>query len=222
MKSSIAIITLWLFLSEHSYAQQVEVGLSFGSSVSNIDFHHTSEVTTDDDKEFQTYWNSNFGINLSASISKKNWYLKSEIGFLKINSHFTINYQYDEGFGSEKGSIATFLTNQKIYFSIAPQFRKQYSSTLLKFSGGPLITSDISNVMTSRNSVLLPKSSPLGFKIETGLVYNIKNIGFEFNIGYVKIGQSILQNFWHPKISYNLIMASFGVVYSISSESSME
>ncbi|MBK8112883.1 MAG: hypothetical protein IPK46_22585 [Saprospiraceae bacterium] len=95
--------------------------------------------------------------------------------------------------------MLSYLTNQKIYFSIAPQYRIELSSAVFKISAGPMITSDIFNVLTTSNSILLPKSSPPGFKIETGIQYNFKNIGAEFNIGYAKIGQSELQNRWHPK-----------------------
>ncbi|MBK7789487.1 MAG: hypothetical protein IPO65_16665 [Saprospiraceae bacterium] len=218
MKRKLLPCIACLFFWNLSYSQHLEIGLGFGNNKSNIDFHHSSKVTTDDDKKWQTYWNSNFNINLCAPISKNRWYLKSEIGFLKINSFFRIVYDYDEGHGIQKGSLLSYLTNQKIYFSIAPQYRIELSSAVFKISAGPMITSDIFNVLTTSNSILLPKSSPPGFKIETGIQFNFKNIGAEFNIGYAKIGQSELQNRWHPKISYNLIVANFGIIYSMNTK----
>ena len=49
-----------------------------------------------------------------------------------------------------------------------------------------MFTSDISNVLTSTNSTLLPKSSPPDLKLKQGIQYNFKNIGAEFNVGYAK------------------------------------
>ena len=40
-------------------------------------------------------------------------------------------------------------------------------------------------------------------------------IGVDFSLSYVKIGKSVLENNYRPKVSYTLITISFGVVYAL-------
>ena len=102
-------------ISNSLKAQKVEIDFGIGVHLSNINFHHTSDVNTDDASEFQAFDNSNFNIGITSLIGKKNWFLKTEIGFIKTNSFFSISYKYDEGFGEQNTTRVTYLTNQKIY-----------------------------------------------------------------------------------------------------------
>jgi hypothetical protein len=218
MKSIFLVFIMSLFFCHQSSAQHFEIGLGYGHSLSKIDFHHDSEVTINSNEGSQSYGNSIFNFKVSAPLYKENWYLKSELGFLKINSFLNIKYTYNEGLGEMKESTLDYLTSQKVCLSITPEFRKTYESTVVKISGGPILTADISNVLITDNKSFLPKSLPIGFRLDAGLQYNLKNVGFEFNLGYMRIGPSILQNIWHPKISYHLTVINVGVVYSINGE----
>ncbi len=85
----------------------------------------------------------------------------------------------------------------------------------LKFFGGVLFGSDIANTYSTSNTVLLPKSIPLGLKMGGAVQYRWNKIGVEYRISYAKFGQSELENRWHPKISYDLVLINLGIVYSL-------
>lgn len=196
-------------------AQNVEIDFGIGIHLSNINFHHTSEVDSDESSETQAFDNSNFNLGITSPLGKKNLYLKSEIGFLKTNSFFAASYKYDEGFGEQSTTRVTYLTNQKIYLGILPEYRYINSSLTVKLNAGVLISSDISNTYSTSNTVLLPKSKPLGIKIGGGVQHMWNKIGFEIRLSYAKFGQSELQNIWHPKVSYDLILIDWGIVYAL-------
>jgi hypothetical protein len=84
---------------------------------------------------------------------------------------------------------------------------------ILKFGGGVLFSTDISNTYSTTSTILLPKSQPLGFRIGSGIQYMWSKIGVEFNMSYAKFGQSELQNRWHPKVSYDLLVFKYGIIY---------
>jgi hypothetical protein len=197
----------------HSTAQEMD--LSIGSAYAKLKFHHSSPVDTDDDEKFQFWESPNFKIGLVAPIGKDAWHLRTELGFLTVNTFFSISYSYDEGFGEQRTSTSTYLTSQKIYLSVAPEYRVTYNYLSFKFNGGLLLSSDISNTMSSRNTALLPKSSPTGVVLGTGMRFMKNKIGVDFSLSYVKIGKSVLQNNYHPEVSYTLITTSFGVVYAL-------
>ena len=196
-------------------AQKVEIDFGIGVHFSNINFHHTSDVNTDYSSEFQSFNNSNFNIGISSPIGKKNWYLKTELGYIKTNSFFAVSYKFDEGFGVQSITRVTYLTNQKIYLGVLPEYRYDYKSLTLKFFGGVLFGSDIANTYSTSNTVLLPKSIPLGLKMGGAVQYRWNKIGVEYRISYAKFGQSELENRWHPKISYDLVLINLGIVYSL-------
>lgn len=196
-------------------AQRVEIDFGIGLHLSNINFHHTSAVNSDYTSEFQAFDNSNFNIGITSPIGKKNWYLKTEIGFIKTNSFFSARYKYDEGFGEQNATRVTYLTNQKIYLGILPEYRYINKSLTLKFAGGVLLSSDIANTYSTSNTVLLPVSKPLGLKMGGAFQYMWNKIGVEFRLSYAKFGKSVLQNRYHPKISYDLVLLNWGIVYSL-------
>ncbi|MBK8621215.1 MAG: hypothetical protein IPN79_05500 [Saprospiraceae bacterium] len=219
MNTKIKHITLCFLLTigilNSLNAQKVEIDFGIGVHLSNVNFHHTSDVNSDDDSEFQAFDNSNFNIGITSPIGNKNWYLKTEIGFIKTNSFFSASYKYDEGFGEKNTTRVTYLTNQKIYLGVLPEYRYDYKSLTLKFTGGVLFSSDIANSYSTSNTVLLPKSKPVGLKMGGAVQYMWDKIGVEFRMSYAKFGQSELQNRWHPKISYDLVLLNWGIVYSL-------
>jgi hypothetical protein len=95
-------ITLWILsftaIITSLQGQGIELDLGAGVHVSNINFHHTSNVDSVEASEFQSFGNSNFNIGVTSLIGKKNFYLRTEIGFIKTNSFFSASYKYDEGF----------------------------------------------------------------------------------------------------------------------------
>lgn len=214
LKSTIICILFMVCFSNAVLAQNVEINLSVGMHFSSINFHHTSDVNSNDDTRFTSNGNSDFNLGITAPIGKK-LYFRTELGFLKTNSFFIARYKYDEGFGEQSVSKITHLTNQKMYLGILPEYKTNFDSLTLKLSGGLLISSDISNTFATSNTDLLPKSTPLGIKIGGGIQYMWNKIGFEFRVSYAKFGQSELQNIWHPKVSYDLVLLNWGVVYAL-------
>lgn len=215
MKNIILLLLLNIVLIDAVIAQNVEIDFGIGVHLSNINFHHTSEVTSDEASEFQAYDNSNFNVGITSPIDKRNLYLKTEIGFFKTNSFFAVRYRYDEGFGEQNGNRITYLTNQKMYLGILPEYRYSSQSFIFKFTGGVLFSSDISNTYSTSNTILLTKSMPIGLKIGVGAQHMWNKIGVEFRASYVKFGQSELQNRYHPKVSYDLVLLNMGIVYSL-------
>jgi len=215
IKTTLPTVVFLFMFSISNSAQNVEIDFGMGIHLSNINFHHTSTVDSDETSEFQVYDNSNFIIGITTPIRHKNLHLKTEIGFLKTNSFFAASYKYDEGFGEQSITRVTYLTNQKMYLGVVPEYRFINKFLMIKLAGGILISSDISNTMSSSNTVLLPKSNPLGMKIGAGIQSMWNNIGLELDISYAKFGQSELQNRWHPKISYDLILIQWGIVYTL-------
>lgn len=196
-------------------AQNMEVDFGIGLHLSNINFHHTSEVDSDEASEFQAFNNSNFKLGITTSLGRKNLFLKTELGFIKTNAFFGASYKYDEGFGEQRITRISYLTNQKIYLGILPEYRLVNGSLTIKLSGGILLSSDISNTYSTSNTILLPKSNPLGIRIGGGFQYMWNKIGIECIIAFAKFGQSELQNRWHPKVSYDLLLFNWGIVYSL-------
>ena len=82
-------------------AQNIEIDFGIGSHISKNNFHHNLELKTDEDSGFEYYNNSNFNIGITSPIGKKNFYLRTELGFIKTNSFLSINYMFDEGFGKK-------------------------------------------------------------------------------------------------------------------------
>ena len=121
---------------------------------------------------------------------------------------------FDEGFGKKSALVLSYLTNEKMYLGILPEYRYIHKSTSVKFSGGVLLSADIANSFVSDNTILLPNSKPLGFKIGTALQLMLSKIGIELRADYVKFGPSKLINIYHPRISYDLFMYSSAIVYS--------
>ena len=211
---SIAIcLLLALGILNSLEAQKVEIDFGIGVHDSNIRFHHTSDV--DSDNYSDIFDNSNFNLGISSRIGKKNWYLRSEFGFIKTNSFLSISYNYNEGFGEQFTSKVTYLTNQKIYLGILPEYRYIYKSLLLKFAGGVLFSSDIVNTYLPSNTVLLTNSGHLGLKMGGAAQYMWDNIGVELRMSYARIGPSKLENRWHPKVSYDLLLSTLAIVYSL-------
>lgn len=213
--NSILILAFKIIALTSTYSQKLEFDLGIGVHLSNIDFHHSSTVDTNDDSGFQAFGNANFRLGLTAPLMNNKWFLKTEMGFLKTNSFFVINYKYDDGLEEKNALRVTYLLNQKLYLSISPEYRININPIAITLNGGLIFTSDISNIMSTSNTVLVPKSFPFGIKLGASIQYMWEKIGMQFNISYLKIGSSELQNRWHPRISYNLISLSYGLIYSI-------
>lgn len=194
---------------------QFEMDLTTGVHLSNIKFHHSSPVDTDDDAGFQSWSSSNYTLGLTSPIGKS-WHLRTELGLLKTNTFFAIIYDYDEGLGQQSSAFVTYLSNQKMFLSILPEYRIQRKNLSINFYGGPMLTADISNSFTTSNTNLLPKSKPLGLKVGAGINYRIKDIGFTMNTSLAFVSKSQLINRYHPAVSYTHIIMNFGVVYYLS------
>lgn len=192
--------------------QDLELDITTGTHMSKINFHHDYPVKSDYDDTYEWWYNSNFSLGVTARI-KNAWHLRTEIGTIKTSSLFFSSYTYNEGAGETEFIGWKRLNNVKAYIGIIPEYRKDYSSSSLKLFAGPVFAADIYN--SNYNYIL---RNPKGVKTGAGFIYRYKNFGGVFNLAYVYLSSSVLENEHHPKISYSQVHASLGVVYSLSSK----
>ncbi len=214
MKDSLQIIVfIYCFFGNYTlWSQQLSLDFNSGVHTSRLKFHHQSKVVVFDNLSWDNY---HFIIGVSAPLRKR-LNLRSELGLVKTNSFFSINYNYDEGFGQMNVTRLTWLSNQKIYFGILLEYNVIKNDISIDVFSGLLLSSDISNVFTTSFSSLRPVSSPLGLKVGIKANYDINtNIGIGLSASYVKFGQSQLINRYHPKVSYNQLHLEFGLKYYV-------
>ncbi len=196
-------------------AQKLQLDFGAGIHLTKIKFHHNSPIDSDSDDEYTFRNSSNLTFGISSPIIKEKLNLRSEIGFINTNVFLSMRYDYMESSNSGTISRITYLNNQKLYFAILPEYKLNIDVFSFTFNAGPLISIDVSNTMSSINTILRPKSIPDGFKLGAGLQFVQNNLGAFLRLSYTNVGKSELQNIYHPKISYSYILWNIGVIYSI-------
>ncbi len=195
-------------------SQQVKIDLSYGIHISKPSFHHSSPVTTFDDK----YKNKGiqFVFGITGRVSKK-WKLRTELGLNTTNSVFIIQYNYDEGFGEKRKLLGSRLNNKKLYLGILPQYNISSKKMIIDVYGGLLLSRDLANNLSSTNKVLNPDSSPVGLKIGSAITIPLGNLSIRMSFEYIRFSKSKLFNRHHPSISYHMLGSTFGIIYNIGS-----
>lgn len=198
-------------------AQAVEVELNVGVHESRAGFSHSSQVTKVRDG-FQSSGNRHYLLAVSTPLHGNAWYLRSEIGLIKTNSFLMYKYTYDEGLGEMFRNRISYLTNKKLHLSILPEYRIHANAAALKIYGGILLTSDIANIRSTTNEILLPKSNPLGICLGASFQFPINNnIALSGGLRATRLGNSELQNEDHPKINYLQYGMNVGLAYRFAS-----
>lgn len=203
-----------LFSSGITFAQGLQIDMSFGYYFGSPKFHNTSNIEIGSNKE-------NYGFSTAYSIGgikqiANNFYLRGELGYISNISFLSISYNFNEGSGEKHRILLSWLHNERIYLGVIPEYRKKYKNINFFINGGILVSLDLKNRFATLKKTYFIESYPLGLSLNGGLIINLGSIGLKFSANYMHFAKSKLINKYHPTISYKNMGARFGVLYSAS------
>jgi hypothetical protein len=220
------LLTLLLALTSNETinAQSLEFSLSSGVHLSKYDLVHDRVISEGAEGDFgrtDKEINADFVLGIAAPLYQQ-LYLRTEIGYSQTNTFLSTTYNYDEGFnGLERGILLSWLNNQKLYWSLLPEYRWAGKHHSIFLNAGPLL---YTNIINGYSSTLVSQTfnfnhprdyTPWGIKVGLGGVFWIKQIGFSAQVGYMRFSKSQLLNDYRPYIRYQHLTAALGVVYRI-------
>ncbi len=202
------------------YSQNMELEMSFGTHLSRANYSHISEVENNDNT-FHSNGNSNYSIAISSPFKNNRWYLRTEIGLIKTNSLLNYSFTFNNGIIEERRSLITNLSNQKIQFSILPEYRITLKKCNIKLYAGLIYTSDLTNTFTTTNQDFLTVSYPFGVRIGFSPQFKIGNyLSINGSLVLSRLGNSQLQGTFSPQINYSQLGISIGIVYVLFANNS--
>lgn len=219
---SLVLVLITLFFAKPIYSQGLQIDMSTGGGPSAIILEYDNPFTLyggpTSSKNFTYY------IGLTNKIKGK-FYLRTEMGLLKIETRLRVDYEYELAPNFPKKQVLSFdIFNERMYLGFIPEFRHSVKKFDLFINAGFLIASDIDNNYQFDD---FGQDNPklhiwgqgdelvFGYKIGGGINYNIGSIALKLSLGGLFFNKSILFNSYSPYIRYNNSRIGFGIVYSV-------
>ena len=225
-------ITIILFSNEKVFAQGFQFDASIGSGPTFGKIHYDYKYNFV--KRVSGGHNNSIFVGLSNKIKGK-IFLRTEIGLNRIDYVLRINYDYNLSHATVYGKfenvdVLSFITNQRIYLCILPEFRQSYKKVDFFVNAGVLIASDIYNdfyfhetfcddgEIYERDDITISGDGSdgfFGYSANGGLNLNFGTMALKLNIGSTFYNKSKLFSWGHPYIAYTNTRIALGIVYSL-------
>lgn len=219
-KNILILLALFLISSSSILAQGAEIKMGIGTHFTKVKLKYGSLLDRKDmDNGFQQYNSHVLAVGGAIPFKKDKWYVNADMGFMNTTTFHWFSYSYTllGTNNTSKRWEMSYLANQRLFFSLYPEYRIKMKSFFLGVNAGLFQSIDISNTYLNLNQNLLPREGPiLGGKVGLKFLTKIKSIiGFEFTIDYIVTDYAVLRSDFHPKIGYHYLMGRFNLVYTL-------
>jgi len=209
----LTIFTTLIFIQPYILnAQKVEYSIAIDRLISTVQFFHNGkELRTPKGNFVGSQYN--FGINIPVY---KNIRLYSEIGYNTTKNYFSLSYNYVEGGKTISRYIhPAFLTNEKLYFALAPELRYSNPDFDLFANAGAIIATELSEEFRDFGVKTTNDKWVYGYRFGGGFVFKYKSIGLRFSMGHTVYSKTLLFTDIHPFLQFKNTNIGLGLVFNM-------